>query len=80
MLKLLCKVGLHHGTWVYVTDRRPSCAQTRTCQRCSSQSDRYRHDMWWEPDGMFSSTETGTCQRCNQYQHRKKRLVGPGPD
>ena len=40
-MNLLCKVGWHHGTWVY--DSGPveffaredvGCAQTRICRRC----------------------------------------------
>jgi len=67
MLNLLCKVGRHHGTWVYDSKQREKCTQTRICLRCGDQGDGVRHDVrHWRSNGLFEGTESGVCIRCRQ--------------
>ena len=75
-LKLLCKIKIHLGTWVYDSD--VGCSQTRICRRCGVHSSRVEHDVPdWESAsspwffGPWGSEQSGVCIRCKELQVRK---------
>ena len=73
MLKLLCKVGSHHGTWVHVPE---SCDQVRIYQRCDKESSRVSHDVRvWQSDESIIGREFGLCVRCEEWQSRMDRYI-----
>ena len=85
---LRCKVGWHHGNWVYVSGDQgvgfdPSgeiCAQVYTCPQCGKQRSRIWHDVQgWTSDGFFKSTESGGCVRCKKQQKLRKPQVKSYP-
>ena len=88
-MSLLCRVGWHKGSCGYDPDRSQFdprynefrmmviCSQTRTCQRCGTESFQVRHDVRdWE--SVSSDTESGRCARCQQRVSREKTRGRPG--
>ena len=66
---MACRIGLHHGDWVFVS--RLHCSQGRTCGGCGERSNKVKHDVKWESDNIwFTSAETGVCDRCGEKLRR----------
>lgn len=71
ILDIACKVGLHHGDWVYRSDGQ--CMRTRICRNCRARTRRVKHKVRkWHTDGFFSTEEHGICERCSKTQTRDR--------
>lgn len=71
ILNLGCKIGWHHGDWVYLD--AGECNQTRICRDCGEEDSRVEHDVEkWDSDGFLSQGQSGVCSRCEQQLTRYK--------
>ena len=70
-----CKVGRHHGSWVYASP--DECSQTRICRECGEENSRVEHEVDWKSDGILSQGQSGVCLRCDQPLTRFKTKDGP---
>ena len=76
ILGLGCKVGWHHGDWVYASP--DDCTQTRTCRECGEEVSRVEHDVeHWKSDGFLSQKQSGVCLRCDEPLTRYQNKDGP---
>ena len=74
ILDMACKVGLHHGDWVYREDGQ--CMRTRICRNCRSRRLRVKHNVREWHYGMFS--KNGVCERCSKTQTQDyPQISGP---
>jgi hypothetical protein len=79
----LCRLGIHSGKWVYVTDG--NCSQLKVCGRCGKTRVRTKHQREWRYIEDRNCDQVRNCKRCGEAtRHRVKHIWDPwyeaGPD